>query len=121
MGAVPKILLTQAAVALAAGGIAWWGFGPVAGYSAWLGGAICVIPSAYLAFRMLATRGSGQPRKMLNATYLGEAGKLVLTVALFAIIFIAVKPLSPGALIAGFIAAQSSIWIAILSSDTALN
>lgn len=121
MRAVRKILIAQLGVAAAVGGAAWVLAGIVAGYSAWLGGLVCVIPNAYLALRMMTARVSEEPRAMLRATYFGEAGKLLLTAALFAIVFIAVKPLSAGALLIGFIASQGAIWLVILGDDRALN
>ncbi len=121
MRAVRSILFAQSAVAVSVGIVAWIAVGPVAGYSAWLGGAICVLPNAYLALRMMAARVSGRPRKMLRAAYWGEAGKLALTAALFAIAFMIVEPLSPGALFAGFIASQGGIWLAVLGDEEALN
>ena len=121
MRAVRRILLAQLGVAISIGIGAWVVAGPVAGYSAWLGGAVCVLPNAYLAMRMMAARVSGRPRKMLHAAYWGEAGKLALTGALFAIVFTVVSPLSPGALFVGFIASQSGIWLAILGDEQALN
>lgn len=121
VGAVRKILAAQLGVAVIVGVGAWGVAGAVAGYSAALGGLICVIPNAYLALRMMAARSATEPRKMLRATWFGEVGKLVLTAALFAIVFAAVRPLSPGALLIGFIASQSGIWLAILGDWRALN
>ena len=121
MKAVRRILLAQLGVAISVGIGAWVLAGPVAAYSAWLGGAVCVLPNAYLALRMMAARVTGTPRKMLHAAYWGEAGKLALTAALFALVFMIVSPLSPGALFIGFIASQSGIWLALVGNDAALN
>ena len=120
MSDMRKILLAQGGVAVAVGLLAWAVAGLVAAYSAWIGGVICVLPNAYLALRMAAARATGAPRKMLHAAYWGEAGKLALTAALFALAFVLVRPLSPGALLLGFIASQSAIWLALLTDD-ALN
>lgn len=121
MSAIRKILAAQVTLGIVAGIAAWLLFDAVAGYSAWLGGAVCVIPNIYLALRMLAATPSGQPDRMWRATWFGEIGKLVLTAALFTVVFVAVKPLSAGGLLAGFIAAQNGTWLAILRDPDALN
>ena len=121
MSAIRKILAAQLVLGVLAGIAAWGLFDAVAGYSAWLGGAICVIPNIYLALRMLASTPSGDAHRMWRATWFGEIGKLVITAALFAVAFVAIKPLSPGALLAGFIAAQNGTWRAIVLDRNALN
>ncbi|MEO1574165.1 MAG: ATP synthase subunit I [Pseudomonadota bacterium] len=121
MSAIRKILAAQVILGIVAGISVWLLFDAIAGYSALLGGAVCVLPNIYLALRMVAVVPSGQPDRMWRATWFGEIGKLVLTAALFAVVFLAVKPLSPGALLAGFIAAQNGTWLAILRDPKALN
>ena len=103
---VLRILLAQSGVAIVVAAVAWIGSGPVAAYSAALGGAACVIPNAFLAARILALRGVPTARNMMRTAYLGEAGKLILTLLLFGTIFASVRPLSPGLVFVGFIAAQ---------------
>lgn len=121
MSAIRKILAAQFVLGIVAGIAAWLLFDAVAAYSALLGGAICVIPNVYLALRMLAVVPSGQPDRMWRATWFGEIGKLVITAALFTMVFVAVKPLSAGGLLAGFIAAQNGTWLAIVSDSRALS
>lgn len=122
VNAVTKILLAQLLLTGLVGVIAWIGLGLVAGYSAVLGGLTCVVPSAFLAARMLAVSRSGNPRKMLNATYLGEAGKLLITLALFVAIYRLVSPLNPGALLVGFvIVVIAGVWVAALTDKRALS
>lgn len=86
--------------------------GRISGYSSALGGAAAFIPNLYFAFRM--QRASGQEaRKIVRAFYAGESGKLILTAALFALIFqipnIEILPL-----LAGYLAALSVFWFALL-------
>jgi ATP synthase protein I len=103
---VLKVLISQVGVGavLAA---ALWGFqGHVAGYSALLGSLTCVIPNAFLALRLVAPRRESGARALIRAAYIGELGKLGLTVLMFSIVFVLVRPLSAAALFAGFIAAQ---------------
>ncbi len=118
LSAVSRILFAQ----LGAGGVlavAGWSFaGATAGYSALLGGLICVVPNAFLALRMVAGTMGGDPRRALNATYIGAVGKLILTAALFAAVFVLVRPMRPGWLFAGFVAAQGIVLISLVRSGT---
>jgi len=77
-----------------------------------LGGVAAFIPNLYFALRIHKT--VGQPaRKVMNSFYAGESGKLILTAALFVLIFkvpnIAILPL-----LLGYIAALSVFWFALL-------
>lgn len=111
-----RILLAQLGVglAVAAAGQVW--AGTVAAYSALLGGLICVVPNSFLALRMFAGSLMGDPRRALTATYVGAAGKWLLTAALFAVVFMLVRPLRPGWLFAGFLASQGIVLISLVSS-----
>ena len=82
------------------------------GLSSALGGVAAFIPNLYFALRVYKSEGK-PARKIMNAFYAGESGKLVLTAALFMLIFrvpnIAILPL-----LAGYIAALSVFWFALL-------
>jgi len=110
---VLHILLAQSGVTIVVAGIAWIWLGKVAAYSAILGGVACVLPNGFLAARILALRGAPTARNMMRTAYVGEAGKLILTFLLFGIIFASVRPLSPGLVFVGFIAAQAVMWVAL--------
>jgi ATP synthase protein I len=107
-------LLAQASVSLvvAAGLWAWWD--EVAATSALLGGAAAVIPSAFLAARVLKPNRDVTAGAMLRAAWLGEIGKVLLTVLAFGVIFGFVRPISPSAVFAGFIAAQLVVFGVLL-------
>ena len=65
------------------------------GFSALLGGLVQIGPQAWFnrfAFRFVGAR---QALQVTRAIYYGETGKFILTVALFAVIFIYVKPQQP--------------------------
>lgn len=115
LSAMLRILLAQIAAALGVATVGQLSAGTVAAYSAILGGLICVVPNTFLALRMFAGSLLRDPRRALTATYVGAAGKLLLTAALFAVIFWRVRPLSPGWLFAGFIGAQGTVLISLLS------
>ena len=77
---------------------------PVAGYSALLGGLVCMIPGVYAMVRMTKARRVKDPG--LSAVLSGEVGKLVLSVALFAIVFVTVRPLKVEAFFGTFVILQ---------------
>jgi ATP synthase protein I len=115
------ILLAQALVSgLLGAGLALW-LGRTAGYSALLGGAIVVLPNAFLAARLLAPGNTASAQAMLQSAWLGAAGKLLITAILFAAVFVAVKPLSVPAVFGGFIAAQLVIFCAPLMGSGLLD
>jgi ATP synthase protein I len=61
-------------------------------YSVFLGGLVCVIPNAFLAQRFVSAVGLEQGRAF-RRLIAGEAGKLLLTAALFVLVFVLVEPL----------------------------
>jgi len=116
---VPLTLLAQFCVSLAVAGVAWGWFGATAGISALLGGATAVIPNGFLAARLLQSNRDPRDQAMMRAAWIGETGKLLLTVVLFAVIFAVVRPLVPLAVFVGFIAAQLTVFGAFLIGDGA--
>lgn len=106
---VAILLLQLVAGLIAAAGFAVWQ-GEVAAVSALAGGAIAVIPNAFLAARLLSPGAGENARAMLKAAWLGEIGKLILTALLFAAVFVSIRPLSAVAVFGGFIAAQSMVF-----------
>ncbi|MDH4049273.1 MAG: ATP synthase subunit I [Gammaproteobacteria bacterium] len=112
-----KILLAQLALSMALAAVFWGVSGSVAGYSALLGGLTCVIPNAFLALRLVVPRRDPGAGALIRAAYIGELGKLALTVLMFGIVFTLVKPLAAGALFAGFIAAQLVTFSGFLMRD----
>lgn len=82
------------------------------GLSSALGGIAAFVPNLYFALRIV--RSSGMPaRKIVNSFYAGESGKLLLTAALFIMIF-KVPNIEILPLLAGYIAALSVFWFALL-------
>ena len=101
---IPRVLMWQFVVGVILAAVIWGVFGIVAGYSAILGSLICVVPNAYLGLRIMAPRRD--PGALKQAAWVGEIGKLALTVLFFTLVFTLVRPLSAAALFAGFIASQ---------------
>jgi ATP synthase protein I len=112
-----KVLIGQIGVGAVLAAVLWGLLGPVAGYSALLGSLTCVIPNGFLALRLVAPRRDPGARALIRAAYIGELGKLGLTVLMFSIVFVLVRPLSAGALFAGFIAAQLVTLAGLLVRD----
>jgi ATP synthase protein I len=110
---VPLTLLAQAGVSMGLAVMLWWWHGSVAATSALLGGMVAVIPNGFLAARLLQPR-TNDARTLLRSAWIGEFGKVVLTVLLFAVIFGAVRPIAPLAVFGGFIAAQFVVLAALL-------
>ena len=103
---IPRVLMWQFLVGLVLAAFLWGVFGKVVGYSAALGSLICVIPNAFLALRLVVPRRDPGAQALVNAAWIGEIGKLALTVLFFTLVFTQVKLLSAAALFAGFITTQ---------------
>jgi len=114
---VAKVLLAQLGITVVLAMLFWGTDGSVSGYSALLGGLACVIPNAFLALRLGVPRRDPGAGALVRAAYIGELGKVALTVLIFSMVFILVRPLAAGALFAGFIAAQLAIFTGFLVRD----
>ena len=114
---IVTVLVLQLLVGMALAALLWWLAGGVAGYSALLGSLTCVIPNAFLAARIALARRDRGARDLLRAAWVGELGKLALTVLMFSIVFVTVQPLAAGSLFAGFIAAQLVTFAGFLLRD----
>ncbi|WP_394241162.1 F0F1 ATP synthase subunit I [Halopseudomonas laoshanensis] len=98
------VLLLQACVAILAALILWFFQNPVAGYSGLLGGLVALVPNAYFAYRVYRYSGARSAQAIVREFYSGEAGKIILTAALFVLVWVGVKPLEATAVFAGYLA-----------------
>lgn len=105
-GLIVRLLLAQLGLTVLLAALFWGTGGATSGYSALLGGLTCVIPNAFLAMRLSVPRRDPGPGALVRAAYIGELGKLALTVLMFTVVFTLVRPLEAWPLFAGFIAAQ---------------
>jgi ATP synthase protein I len=112
-----KVLVAQVGIGVVLAAVLWGIYGEVAGISALLGSLTCVLPNAFLALRLAVPRADPGARDLIRAAYIGEVGKLAITVLMFSIIFAAVRPLSAPALFAGFIAAQLMTFAGLMMRD----
>jgi len=97
-------MLLVGAIGLAASGV-------VTGWSAALGGLVAWVPNLYFALRAFRHRGARAAQKIVRSFYAGAFGKMILTMGLFTIVFVKVKPLGALALFVGFIAVQAVNWL----------
>ncbi|MDJ0792964.1 MAG: ATP synthase subunit I [Woeseiaceae bacterium] len=112
---IARVLMWQFLVGLGLAAVLWSLFGSVAGYSALLGSLVCVLPNAFLGLRLVVPRRD--PGALKRAAWVGEMGKLALTVLLFTLVFTSVRPLNAAALFAGFIASQLTVFGGFLMRD----
>ena len=118
---VPRVIMWQFLTGAALAAVLLGVLGKVAGYSAMLGSLTAVIPNAFLGLRLMAPRRDPGAQSLMRAVWIGEVGKLALTVILFVLVFVLVRPLSPAALFAGFIVTQMVVFSGFLmrgSTDT---
>jgi len=111
---IPRVLMWQFLVGVVLAAVLWGVFGNIAGYSALLGSLICVIPNAFLALRLVVPRRDPGAQALVGAAWIGEIGKLALTVLFFTLVFTLVRPLSAAALFAGFITTQLVVFSGLL-------
>ncbi len=112
-----KVLIGQIGIGVILAAVFWGLKGNVAGYSVLLGSLTCVIPNAFLALRLAVPRRDPGARALIQAAYIGEFGKLALTVLMFSVVFTQVRPLAAAPLFAGFIAAQLVTLAGLLMRD----
>lgn len=98
-----RVLAGQIGLGAALAAVFWGVFGPVAGYSALAGCLVSVLPNAFLALRLSVPRRDPGAKSLVRAAYIGELGKLALTVLLFSIVFVTVRPLAAAPLFTTFI------------------
>lgn len=112
--AVFKVLLFQAAIVCVLGLIFLLARGSVAGYSALLGGLTALVPNAFFSFKAFRYYGARSIQSILQSFWAGEVGKMILTAAFFAVLFIGVKPLDILAVFTVFVAVQISAAASLL-------
>ena len=107
---VRSVLLCQAigCVVVSLTGLLW---GVVAAYSALLGGLVCLVPNCYFAYRAFKFQGARAARHIVRSFYAGEAGKIMITALLFALVFSRVSPINALAVLLGFGAIQLVHWL----------
>lgn len=80
-----------------------------------IGGVVAFIPNVYFALRIMRAKGQNA-KKIVNSFYAGESGKLILTAALFMLVF-QLPQIKLLPLLAGYVAVLSIFWVALLLRD----
>lgn len=76
----------------------------VVAYSVFSGGIIAIVPQAYFATLAFRWRGARSTQAIARSSYAGEIGKFFLSVAGFAVVFAALRPINGLAVFAGYLA-----------------
>jgi ATP synthase protein I len=87
-------------------------FDRVAAISALMAGITCIVPACYTLVVSLRPVTKGDPG--LTQALRGEAGKFALTVALFALVFVFVKPLNVLVFFSTFVGLQLCMAVVLL-------
>jgi ATP synthase protein I len=87
--------------------------GLMAAKSAAIGGVIAVVPGAFYAWRLIASRNV-PPDRLLRVHVVAEAGKLTLTFVLFAATFVWIRDVSVLPLFVAYTATLMAYWLALI-------
>jgi ATP synthase protein I len=79
-------------------------FDEVRAYSTLSGGLVAILPQAWFALVAFRRRGARTARSMARSAYAGEVGKFVLSMAGFAAVFAALRPVDGVSVFAGYLA-----------------
>ncbi len=112
-----KVLAVQIGLGTALAAVLWGSLGEVAGYSALLGCLASVLPNSFLALRIAVSRRDPGAKSLVRAAYIGEIGKLALTVLLFSIVFVVVRPFAAAPFFAGFVVTAMVPLLGLLIRD----
>ena len=106
-----RVLMWPFMVGVVLAAVLWIVFGSVAGYSALLGSLTCVVPNAFLGLRIMAPRRD--PGALKRAAWIGEIGKLAVTVIGFVLVYI--FEAESGLLISGILVVMllAASWVAL--------
>ncbi len=115
-----KVIAVQIGLGAALAAAMWSVLGNVAGYSALLGCLTSVLPNGFLALRLAVPRRDPGAKSLIRAAYIGEIGKLALTVLLFSIVFVTVRPLAAAPFFAGFVVTTMVPLLGFLIRDKAI-
>ena len=112
-----KVIAAQLGLGVILAAALWGILGQVAGYSALLGSLVAALPNGFLALRLSVPRRDPGAKSLIRAAYIGEIGKVALTVLLFSIVFVMVRPLAAGPFFATFVVTVFVPLVGLLSRD----
>ncbi|PID60475.1 MAG: hypothetical protein CSB44_10320 [Gammaproteobacteria bacterium] len=105
------LLLGQLFGAVVSGLIGLVFFDRSAALGAFLGGMIVFLPHSWFAWRAFRYQGARAAKQVVRSFYMAEAGKMLFSMALFALVFILVRPLNAPAFFAGFTGVLTLNWL----------
>lgn len=108
---ITRLWLAQLGVNVILAGLCAILFGVNAASSALLGGLVCIIPNAYFAIKLFKHQGARAARQIVNSFYKGEALKIILSMFLFALVFLLCR-ITPAAFFASYILVLMTHWFA---------
>lgn len=108
-----RLLICQLSITVLFAAIALLLSSTTAAMSALLGGMVSIVPTAYFAIKLFRYQGARAARQIVNSFYKGEALKLILTIALFALVFKFFN-IIPLVFFATYIVVQMMFWFAPL-------
>lgn len=107
-----RLAAGQAALTLLIAALAGWLGGEADAWSAVAGGGIGTLAGLYQALRMFSVSAADDPQRYMRAVYVGEAMKILITVALFiAVIRIMTPQFAP--MMLGYAATFLVYWAAL--------
>lgn len=101
-----RVLMAQAFVTAVLVVVCAITLGVVAAYSVLLGSSIALLANAYFTYKAFKYFGARSVSAILQSFWAGQVGKMFMTAVLFALVFIAVKPLNVVQLFLGYILIQ---------------
>lgn len=108
------MLVAQFVFALLLAAVCFFAIDGLAAKSVLLGGLVIALPNVYLARKAFRYQGARAAREIVRGFYAGEAGKLLFSAALMAMIFVGVKPLNAPMFFIGLVLTQAISWFAPL-------
>lgn len=110
--AVGRVIGQQSAILVGLALVTWLIGNPVSAYSFFAGGVISVLPGAVFARMAFLELGASAAQRIVRNFYIGEAVKLAMMGAGFALAFVYIEPLNAAALFAGFLSIHSvGLWL----------
>lgn len=107
-------LVAQIAASLILALLAAATLGQTAAYSVLAGGMIVFCANGYFTYKAFKYHGARSAVAIVQSFWAGQFGKMILTAACFALVFVAIKPLDVAMLFAGYIAVQLTAVTALI-------
>ncbi len=108
-----RFLILQIALLFIVAFVSWAARGKEAFISSILAGVVFLLPNVYFAYKFFRHRGALMAKKIINAFYMGEAVKFILTVILFSLVF-ALYQVKPWPFFITYIVLQGAHWLSPL-------